>query len=232
MILSILIFINLFSKPVMANVDPAVVFKNNRAIREFNNEKVMESKMLLEKEVVDHPDSGALHYNLGVVHENSKEAENAIKEYLSSVKNTEDKELQFQGNFNAARLYGEQKDIPNALKYYQAALEVKPDSQEVKTNIEMLFKGDGGGGKSDKDKESDKKDQKEKKDQKDQGQQQQPDKPKDDQQKKKAPKPFKSEDLSEQDVKKILDELKRQEEQIRAKMNNQKSKESPVDKDW
>lgn len=231
MILSILMFINLFSKHAIASEDPSVVYKNNKAISTFTDEKVMESKMQLEKEVVDHPDSGALHYNLGFVHENSKEPESAIKEYLSSVKNTDDKNLQFQANFNAARLYGEQKDIPNALKYYQAALEIKPDSQEVKTNIEMLFKGNGGGGESsDKDKKSDQQNKKDQKQQ--QPQPQQPDKPKDSPQKKPAPKPFKSQDLNEQDVRKILDELKRQEEQIRAKMNNQKSKESPVDKDW
>lgn len=223
----LMLALNVFAISAHAE-NPAVVFKNNKAVREFNNEKLFESRINLEKEVVNHPKVSALHYNLGVAHENSKEPEKALKEYLSAAKAAEDPELQFQANFNAARLYGEMKDIPNALKYYQAALEINPESQEVKNNIELLFQGNGGGGNnSDKEQESDQKDQQ------DNNQNQQPQQPQNNQQQKKqAPKPFNSKELSEQDMKKILDELKRQEEQIRAKMNNQKSKETPVEKDW
>lgn len=220
----------IFVQELRAFDSPSVVYKNNKAVDLFTEEKVLESRMSLEKEVVNHPKGGALHYNLGVAHENSKEPEKALKEYISASKNAEDKELQFQANFNAARLYGEQKDIPSALKYYQAALEIKPDSEEVKNNIELLFQGNGGGGSdSDKQQKSDQQDQKENKDQQ---QQPQPQQPQNNQQKKQAPKPFDSKDLSEQDMRKILNELKRQEEQIRAKINNQKSKETPIEKDW
>lgn len=209
--------------------NPAVVYKNNKAVGMFSQEKIVESKIQLEKEVVNYPKAGALHYNLGVVHENSKEPEKAIKEYISTANATKDQDLKFQSLFNAARVYGEQKDIPSALKYYQAALEIRPDSQEVKNNIELLFQGNGGGGNDSQ--QEQKSDQQNKQDQKQQQQPQQQDQ-KQDQNKKQAPKPFKSEELSEQDVRRILDELKRQEEQIRAKMNNQKSKETPNGKDW
>lgn len=210
--------------------NPVVVYKNNKAVGMFSDEKIVDSKIQLEKEVVNYPKAGALHYNLGVVHENSKEPEKAIKEYVSTANSTKDQDLKFQSFFNAARVYSEQKDIPSALKYYQAALEIRPDSQEVKNNIELLFQGSGGGG-NDSEKEQ-KSDQQNKQDQKEQQQPQKPDQQKENQNKKQAPKPFKSEELSEQDVRKILNELKRQEEQIRAKMNNQKSKESPNGKDW
>jgi Ca-activated chloride channel family protein len=231
----IISFFLLFHLNAFANETPSVIYKNNSAVNLFTKEKFAESKNLLENEVVDHPKVGALHYNLGVIHENSKEPEKAIQEYTSAVKVTDDKKLQFEANFNAARVYGEQKDISNALRHYQAALEIIPDSQEVKTNIEMLLQSNGGGGGQDqnKDQKQDQKDDKDqKKDGKDQQKPQQPDQQKNDQQKKPAPKPFKSEDLSEQDVRKILNELKRQEEQIRAKLNNDKTKETPVEKDW
>ena len=209
--------------------NPELVYKNNKAVRQFSQEKLLESKMLIEKEVVNYPNSPALHYNLGVVNENSKEQEKAIKEYLSSARQSENQDLRFQALFNAARVYGELKDIPSALKYYQEALEIRPESEEVKTNIEMLFQGQGGGGNdSEKDQKSDQKDQKEQEGQGDP----KPPQNQQGQQKKPAPKPFNSKELSEQDVRKILGELKRQEEQIRAKMNNQKSKETPVEKDW
>ncbi|MES2770135.1 MAG: tetratricopeptide repeat protein [Bdellovibrionota bacterium] len=210
--------------------NPSLVYKNNKAVGMFADEKLIDSKIQLEKEVVNYPKAGALHYNLGVVHENSKEPEKAIKEYLSTANSTEDQNLKFQSLFNAARVYGEQKNIPSALKYYQAALDIRPESEEVKNNIELLFQGNGGGG-NDSDKEQ-KSDEQNKQDQKQQQQPKEPDQQKQDQNKKKAPKPFKSQDLSEQDVRRILDELKRQEEQIRAKMNDKKSKETPNGKDW
>ncbi len=210
--------------------NPSLVYKNNKAVGMFTDEKLIDSKIQLEKEVVNYPKAGALHYNLGVVHENSKEPEKAIKEYLSTANSTEDQNLKFQSLFNAARVYGEQKNIPSALKYYQAALDIRPESEEVKNNIELLFQGNGGGG-NDSDKEQ-KSDEQNKQDQKQRQQPKEPDQQKQDQNKKKAPKPFKSQDLSEQDVRRILDELKRQEEQIRAKMNDKKSKETPNGKDW
>ena len=225
MMLSLFLLLNsLFAE------NPAVVYKNNKAVGMFADEKIVDSKMQLEKEVVNYPKVGALHYNLGFIHENSKEPEKAIKEYLSTAKATDDQDLKFQSLFNAARVYGEQKNIPSALQYYQAALEIRPESEEVKNNIELLFQGNGGGG-GDSDKEQ-KSDDQNKKDQKQQQQPKDPDQQKKDQNKKPAPKPFKSQDLSEQDVRRILDELKRQEEQIRAKMNDKKSKETPNGKDW
>lgn len=100
----------------------------------------------------------------------------------------------------------------------------------------------GGKGQDQKDKKDDKKDQKgnESKDQKDkEGQDQekdQKDKDKDNkkygQNPKPQPKPFKAEDLSEGDVKKILGEIKQQEQKIRSEYNRKEVKEQPRDKDW
>lgn len=219
----------LLSIKVFAMERPDVVYKNNQAEKLFKEEKISDSRIVLEKEVVNHPKAGPLHYNLGVIHENSKEPEKALREYKATASMTSDQVLKFKSHFNAARVYGEQKDIPNALKQYQAALDLMPESQEVKTNIELLFQGNGGGGnQSQEDQKSDqqKEDQKQQQGQKPQEPQQQG------QKKNQAPKPFKSEELSNQDVRRILDELKRQEEQIRAKMNDKKSKESPDGKDW
>lgn len=211
--------------------NPALIYKNNSAVKLFEKEKLLESKIILENEVVNNPKAAELHYNLGFVHENSKEPEKSIQEYLAAAKTTKDKNLQFQSNFNAARVYGEQKNIPDALKYYQAALELNPNSQEVKTNIEMLLQNKDGGGKDSQEDQKPQEDQQ--KDQQGKNEQPKPQEPnKNEQQKKPAPKPFKSDQLTEQDVKRVLEELKRQEEQIRAKMNNEKSKETPVDKDW
>lgn len=220
---------------------PGIVFKNNQGVGLLKTEdKVFEGAELLQKEVVNHPESPELRYNLGSAMELSKENDKAIQEYLSAAKlagANKDGLLQFQAFFNAARAYGEKKEIPNALKYYQMALEIQPDSQEVKTNIELLLANSGGGSGGDSDKQDGKQDKKQdgkdqdKKDGKDKEPKQ--DSPQNQQPKgKPKPKPFKSEELTEQDVKRILDELKRQEEQIRAKMMNKKSRSQDVEKDW
>lgn len=73
--------------------------------------------------------------------------------------------------------------------------------------------------------------------QKDQGQDKK-DQPKDQQNKqyqqnqKYQPRPFKGEQLSEGDVKKILGEIKQQEQKIRQDYNRKEVKEQPRDKDW
>ena len=45
-------------------------------------------------------------------------------------------------------------------------------------------------------------------------------------------KKFKSENLSKEDVRRILNELKNQEQKIRQKINRKKIKEQPRDKQW
>ena len=49
-----------------------------------------------------------------------------------------------------------------------------------------------------------------------------------------TPQNFKSKDLSENDVRRILEELKRQEQEIRAKQykENKNTPESQIEKDW
>lgn len=141
--------------------------------------------------------------------------------------------------YNAGVAAGEQKRIAEALAYYQKALAINPASKEVKTNIELLLQQQSGGGGDGKDpnNKDDKKDDKNKGDQEKQDQKGQdekkPNQPdKNQPQPKPSPKPFKSEELTERDVKNILEELKRQEQQIRGRMNDRKSKDQDPDKDW
>jgi tetratricopeptide (TPR) repeat protein len=222
-----IVLLLLISHLAHAGEDPRVVYKNNQAEKLFKEDHILDSKNILQKEVVDHPDKGELHFNLGLAHELSQEPDKAAQEYGITVRSTKDRELQFKSLFNIARLFGEKGDLKNALKYYQLALELNPDSEEVKTNIELLFQQNSG-----KNNSQSKDQKKENKDDKNQQQQSQGQKNDQEKQNKQQPQQFKSKDLSERDVQRILDELKRQEEQIRAKINNDQHKESPVEKDW
>ncbi|HEY1078895.1 MAG TPA: tetratricopeptide repeat protein, partial [Bdellovibrio sp.] len=157
--------------------------------------------------------------------------------------------------FNQAQLLGKQKKVDEAIALYQKALDLVPTSQEAKNNIELLTQQQAGGGKGQdqENKDDQKQEGKESKDSKDQ---KDPKDPKDDKDKKDEkkpdekdgkekeekpkepksspkykPRPFNGKELSEGDVKKILGELKQQEEKIRAEYNKS-GKEQPRDKDW
>lgn len=184
-----------------------------------------------------------LHVNLGLALEGQGQPEKAVASYLTALKYASSDDVRFVAYFNIGQIYGKDKKVDEALAYYQMALDLKPDSIETKTNIELLVQqgggGKGGDDKDDKDKK-DKKDQKgsgdqdDKKDQKDDkgDKDKEQDKPKQYEKNKPQPKKFKSEDLTQGDVNKILGEIKQQEQKIRQDYNRKDVKEKPRDKDW
>ena len=229
------------------------VIDNNRGVLQFNNKKSVEAFDQFSQALGEMPFSGEVHYNLGTAFLTNQEFGKAISEFNEAIKNSpgdssRERETRYRASFNKAIALTAEKKIDEALSAYQQALEAHPDSNETKTNIELLTKAAGGKGKgegedkdqTEKNDKGDPKDQKDKKDgdgkdKKDQKPQDPKDQNKDqnkEQKQKPTPKPFKSDELNQQDVGKILDELKRQEEQIRARMQNDKVKDAPNDKDW
>ncbi len=168
-----------------------------------------------------------LQMNLGYVFELNEEFEKSEKVYRSLVPRVNESELKFNALFNLGNVLGKQKKIDEALLAYQNALKIKPDSVEVKTNIELLLSGGQGEGKGDQQQNKSNQDQNKKQ----QSDQQEDQKKKDSGQKPK-PKPFESQDLTPQDVKRILDEIKNQEQSIRANEYEKGAKDSAKTKDW
>ncbi|MCB0413208.1 MAG: hypothetical protein KDD50_02670 [Bdellovibrionales bacterium] len=179
------------------------------------------------------PDNSSARLNLAIIFELLKQLDKAAIENEAIIKSEQNPELKFYAFFNLARVRAEQKNISEALKNYQLALDINPDSQEVKNNIELLWMGQGqGSGEGDN---SDGSDQ----DKKDQDGNGDKDKDKDDkgdskkpvQNGKKQPRKYKG-PLSKNDVRKILEEITNQEQKIRAEEYQKGSKESPREKDW
>ncbi len=173
------------------------------------------------KALEDEPFNANIHLNLGLAFQMNKEPDKALKEYQQAVKYAKDSDTRFFGNFNAGQVISD-ANIDLALSYYQAALEEKPDSQETKQNIELLTQQKQGKGKGDK--KDDKSDSESDEDERD------PNAPRTNEPKDK-PKPFDGKEMKEEDVKRILQELKNQEQSIRARQEKQ-GKEAPLDKDW
>lgn len=237
-----------------------------KAIKEKLNDKALATYLkILETD----PELPEVHSNVGVLFLSDKKNDEAFKSLLQAHKLAElkkDPTALFVINYNLGVYYGAQKKVPEALEYYQAALEFNPSSKETKHNIELLIqsnsKGSQGGENQDSDQQNqngeskdskdkkdgkdnkDQKDQKDKKDDKDQKDKDGKDKDKPDekdgkekdkdveQNKKYKPRPYKGDQLSEGDVKKILGELKNQEQKIRANFEKKERKENKNEKDW
>lgn len=196
------------------------------------------------------PNRPSTHSNMGVLlgmFQKPDEAEKSLLHALILAKKFENEEAIFSIYFNLGVLYGAQKKIALALENYQQALEVQPTSVETKTNIELLIqqqqnqqgegesnsqdpnqqKQDGQNQQKKDDQQGDKKDE----DKEDES------KPKEDQTRENSPRykprPYQGDQLSEGDVKKILGELRNQEQKIRANFDKkEKGKSRDNEKDW
>ncbi len=205
--------------------------RNNQGVGRFKAEKYHEAYDQFVQGLGELPFQAEPHYNLGRVYYENKDYEKALKESLTAERLAHTPEMKFLSLFQAGAAAASMKKVDKALELYQAALELAPESKETKTNIELLLAGGQGGGGEDQqqDQNGDPKDQK-KDGQGEKDQEKKQDQPR--QNPKQQPKQFKSEQLSKKDVENILDELKQQEEQIRAKFQREGAKDAPKDKDW
>lgn len=220
-------------------VDPRTIIQNRLAVKEFAKGSVTDSQKSFFEALKNDPFIGELHINLGMTYHALKQGDAAVQSYESAEKWGRNKEVLFNSKFNQGVIRGENKQIDIALNDYQRSLSVKPDSIEAKTNIELLVQGQSGSGegKGEDKKDGDKGQDKKPEDKKGEGdsdkeEEKDPTQPKQVQQNKEyKPREFKGE-LSEHDVKKILGELKQQEQKIRGQFYRGDSKEKPRDKDW
>jgi len=206
---------------------------NRRALKQYNAKAYYPAYRSLLEGLESDPLNSALHLNMGRAFEENEEFEKAQQAYQSALALLpEGSRLRFEALFNLGSALGKDKKIDAALSAYQAALEIEPESIEVKHNIELLMQqqqGGGGGGEGDP-----KEDQKDGKgdQEKENPEPKDGDKPENKPKPKPQPKPFDSKELTPQDVKKILDEIKNQEQGIRAKEFDKAGKEAPRGKDW
>ena len=209
--------------------------ENNQAIVALKKNKSDTAEKNLLNALGTDPFNPILHLNLGWLFEKEKKYGMAAREYESilrpGAKHPVSNELKFIARFNAGNALAEKKNIAGALEQYQAALDLKPDSKKIKVNIELLFKGGKGQGSGSGGKNKPKKNKKN-------GNKKQPNQNKNQNQNRRYtnkgnPKPqFNSKDLTREDVKKIMSEIKSAEQRVRSRIYNEKTKTPPPLKDW
>lgn len=236
--------------------DLRAIYLNNSASKTIKEKSIDESQTRYLKALEIEPLLPAVHSNLGATYDVLKDNEKALRLYKNAeefskqeleiaipnpiVSNQEKASLYitlFASLFNQGQLLARENKLDDALAKYQAALEIMPNSNEVKTNIELLMQQKQGGGKGEsKDKQDTNKDQKGqdgKDPNEDESDDKKGDKPKDyTSSPKYKPKEFKG-DLTKENVQKIFGEISQQEKKMRTQFSKQKqTKESPSEKDW
>ena len=200
------------------------IWQNNQAVDYMSQDKRLEAHEEFSALLSDQPFNPLYQFNTGVSFLAIEEVDKAIKMNEEVLKNPNNvPEISFATFYNLGILSTAKKDIDKALDYYQKALTFSPDSKEIKTNIELLIQQQQGKGKG----EGDNKD-KNQEQQDGEGEEQ----PKEPQQFQNQPQQFNSKEMSKSDVKKILEELKKQEQRIRAKHERKGGKEADREKNW
>ena len=213
---------------------PLHVYENNLALENLNNKEtraaaIQDFSILVQEQ----PDNLVYIWNLAqafAVDEQFESAHKVLDSVISKAETmTHSKEQSlFNAYFNKAHVYAIEKKQTEAIEYYEKALDIFPYSKEVVVNLELLLSGQGKGkGNNESEKQEDQEGKGEEQNKKDE-QEGKDQKPKSNP----TPKPFNSKDLSKNDVKRILNELKRQEEKIRERLQEQQPKERSNGKDW
>lgn len=228
---------------------PNELLKDRSARAEIKAEKYEDALQKYLEMVEQNPSRYSTHSNVGVLLAMIQKPEDAEKSLLHALKLAEeskDPQALFTTRFNLGVLYGAQKKVPQALENYQQALEVLPTSVETKHNIELLIQqqqnqqGEGDSNSQDPNQQSQNGENQQQKDEQ-QGKQDEnkedESKPKEDQKRENSPRykprPFAGDQLSEGDVKKILGELRSQEQKIRANFDKkEKGQSRDNEKDW
>lgn len=211
------------------------IYLNNEGAEALKANRVSLAQQKFLKALSENPKNYISRMNLGVTFIFDKELDKAIKEFdIPADAADSSDEVRYFAHFNKGRAYQDLKKADAALKNYQESLLYRKDSLETKANIELLVQqqnGQGKGGSGDEQENQQKQDQDQQGqgDQKDQKNDQQKD---GDKEKEKNEKPQKPQDLSKKDIEKILEELKNQEQKIRALEYGKESKEEQNGKNW
>src|SRR5262249_23878756 len=136
--------------PTMANATSLrSCLDNMSGLSHFRDKLYFQSYQDFLHAIEHDPLNPDLQMNMGLTFAQNEEWDKAEKAFQSAYNLSKgDSERQFMALFNLGVAKGQKGDIDGALQAYQAALDIEPESLEVKTNIELLWQSNQGQGKS------------------------------------------------------------------------------------
>jgi len=226
------------------------VIKNSKGIKNYNETKFSEASETFKLNALENPNESTLQFNLGNAQFKSGELEAAEDSYNLSLRDPKfsDRSAAMQ---NLGSIKFQQKQYPDAIKYFRDALIENPHNEAARHNYEVTSrllqrqqnkqqqqqqnpddqKKSDEKDKNDEQKQSDQND--EKQDKKDQQQQQKSDKKDENQQQEEQQKLKKAEDKDKQDADKILKALMQKEREEQEKKKEKLDLERPkIGKYW
>ncbi len=130
--LSILLI--LLASAVQADVDRG---KTNQGIKAFQEEQWDEALKYFQDAQLDDPTDPVGHYNLAEALYKKKRFEDALKEYQKAL-GTEDPQLREKVYYNLGNTYFNLNKYQEAIQSYIKALDLNPDDQDAKHNLEYV----------------------------------------------------------------------------------------------
>ncbi len=243
-ILISIIIVSFFSITGWIWQNPAVK-KNKEGVKLYKEDKIDEALSKWRDAQIENPDKKELHYNIGSALHREKKYEDSFNEY-EKVLDTKNAELQSKTYYNMGNTNYRLGKLLEAIEDYKKCLEITPDDEDAKYNIEFIRKKLK---ENSEKKESQQEDSQQKESQDSQAQQQESQQKEAKEQKasemqeseetedtpeerKKAEKQEEAE-MSEEDAIRLLDALKDDEKDLQKELRVQPSDiRYNIDKDW
>lgn len=191
--------------------------EHNLGIFHFKFKNYESAEKSFVNALVENPNLGISRYALALSFLPREQLKDSLTELNSLLKKNTSDEAKFKLFFAKAVVYSLLGELEPALNFYQKCLYLKPDSIEVKTNIELLF-GEDGDGKGNALKSAKSKKKKDSSDSDGEGERSEDDpESQNEAEKKQQEESQTKKNLSPAELKRILKELQQQEKKVRAK---------------
>jgi len=117
----------------------SLVSRNKEGNKLYKEGRIDEALSKWRDAQIEDPDSDKLHYNIGNGLHGQKKYEDALKEYEKSL-NSKDNELQRDAYYNIGNTQYRMGKLLEAIESYKKCLDINPDDEDAKYNIEFVRK--------------------------------------------------------------------------------------------
>ncbi|MFH1854640.1 MAG: tetratricopeptide repeat protein [Candidatus Omnitrophota bacterium] len=113
--------------------------KNKEGVKLYKEGRIDEALLKWRDAQIDSPDKEELHYNIGSALYRQKKYEDASGEYEKSL-SSKDAEIHAKTYYNIGNSFYRMGKLPEAIEYYKKTLDINPDDEDAKYNIEFVRK--------------------------------------------------------------------------------------------
>lgn len=201
--------------------------------RLFGEEKYDEANNAYRDALLEDPESDIIQFNIGDTQYKKNKYEEALKEF-EGVLNSEDILIQSKAYYNMGNTLYRMGKLPESILSYKRALELNPDDQDAKYNLEFVRKKlKDQAQQQSQNNQQQQQQQGDQQEQQEEQEQQQEQNEKEQQQEEQTQQARESEeDISKEDAERILDALKESEKELKDARKQKGRGRGRVGKDW